>query len=392
MCRVVPHGVSFRFLMAEQLLHAASTAIGVLHSWQSIRNVRRVLIYKLDHLGDVLLATPALRAIRRRFPEARIRIVVGEWSSAMLANNPNVDEVAIYNSRMFARFPYVSHDGGDLRRAVAGFNPDLIIGLRDDWRTLRYPFAPGVRRINRGRVHLQEWIQKKRGRVARGHEVDRIWRMLRPLGIEPEESNHLEYVVTDDERGEATETMVQRGIVDGFAVIHAGTSVPLKEWDLDRFAQTARYIARVYAMQIVLIGSPDEVDRSRELMALIGDLDPIDISGELNLRSTAALLEHAGLYLGSDGGAMHLATAVGVPTVGLFGPGSYHIFHPVGDHATAISHLFPCSPCNMITCIRPHDTCMQAITVDEVLRETDRILAGQSQADADLAMTPRRLR
>jgi ADP-heptose:LPS heptosyltransferase len=360
--------------MNEPLLHAYSTVVAAMHSWRSIRNVRRILIYKLDHLGDVLLATPALHGIRRRFPHAEIRIVVGEWSRMVLENNPNVDGIIIYNSKEFARHPYTAHRFSDLKRKLGSWKPDLVIGLRDDWRTITGGFFSNARRINRGRVHFKEWIERRRTNRPHSHEVKRLWEMLEPLGIEPIPVEHLDYAVTSEERKSAEEFIQSHGIESPFAIIHAGTSVPLKEWSIERFAEAARHIANNYGMQVVLIGAPEEVDRAADLATMIPDLDPVDISGKLNLRGTAALLERASLYLGSDGGAMHIASAVGTPTLGLFGPGSYHIFSPVGRHAAAISHLFPCSPCTMTTCVRPHDTCMQSITIDEVLEETDKLV------------------
>jgi ADP-heptose:LPS heptosyltransferase len=72
---------------------------------------------------------------------------------------------------------------------------------------------------------------------------------------------------------------------------------------------------------------------------------------------------------------MHIASALNVPTVGLFGPGSLPVFRAVGRRTVSISHEFPCSPCYMQNCIRPHDTCMQAITVDEVIQETGRLVS-----------------
>lgn len=365
--------------MNEPLLHAVSTFIGAVHGWRPVP-VQRILIYKLDHLGDVLLATPALRAIRKRFPAAEIRIVVGEWSQTVLQNSPNVDEIVIYNSKEFARYPYTAHKFSELKRKLAGWKPDLVIGLRDDWRTIGDGFFSSARRVNRGRVHFREWLERKRTNQPHSHELKRLWAILRPLGIEPEPVDRLEYWVTEEERSAATEFMLSHGIDAPFAIVHAGTSVPLKEWSLDRLAEAARHISANHGLQIVLIGAPEEVDRSADLVSLIRDLAPVDISGKLNLRGTAALMERASLYLGSDGGAMHVASALAVPTLGLFGPGSFHIFRPVGSHTSALSHLFPCSPCTMITCIRPQDTCMHAITVGEVLAETDKLLAKTSPA------------
>jgi len=368
--------------MYEPLLHSFSTVVGALYPWRPTDDVRRILIYKLDHLGDVLLATPALRSIRRRFPDAEIRIIVGEWSRSVLENNPNIDGIVIYNSREFARPPHRAHTYADLKRSLGSWTPDLAIGLRDDWQTLRHAFFMGVRQINRGMVHLRQWIERKRTNRPSRHEMERLWAILEPLGIAPEQVERPEYFITEDERKMAAEFAMAHGIESPCALVHAGTSIRLKEWSLERFAEAARHISTQHGMQIVLIGSPDEVRRSALLAELIPDLGPIDITGKLTLRETAALMERAELYLGSDGGAMHVASAVGVPTVGLFGPGSYHIFRPVGRHATAISHLFPCSPCRMTTCIRPNDNCMQAITIEEVIRETDVLMARMKQHSA----------
>lgn len=365
--------------MYEPLLHSFSTVIGALFSWRPADDVRRILIYKLDHIGDVLLATPALRGIRRRFPKAEIKIVVGEWSRSVLESNPHIDGIVIYNSKEFARPPYTYHQYADLKRNLGSWKPDLVIGLRDDWQTLRHALFMGVRQINRGMVHLRQWIERKRTNRPSSHETDRLWAILEPLDIKPEPVERPEYFVTEEERKLASEFALAHGIEPPFAVVHAGTSIRLKEWSLDRFAEAARHISAQHGMQIVLIGSPEEVRRASLLAEMIQDIDPIDISGKLTLRGTAALMERAELYLGSDGGAMHVASALGVPTVGLFGPGSYHIFRPVGRHATAISHLFPCSPCRMTTCIRPNDTCMQAITIEEVIRETDGLMARTKQ-------------
>jgi ADP-heptose:LPS heptosyltransferase len=371
--------------MYEPPLFAFSTLIGAIHSRHSIRDVRRILIYKLDHLGDVLLTTPALRAIRRRFPNAEIRVVVGEWSRPVLQGNPNIDRVIIHNSGAFARTDYAHHTFADLKRQLGSWQPNLVIGLRDDWRTLAASLFSPVRRIERGRLHLREWWSMKwRGNSYR-HELDRIWETLRPLGITPDPEPRLDYFVTDEERQRAISVMIAQNIRRPFAVIHSGASTPLKEWPLERYAEVARHVAEQLNLSPVLIGTAQEAERSAQLAEMIADLDPVDISGRYGLRDTAAIIERASLYVASDGGMMHIATALDIPTVGLFGPGAVHVFRPAGRQAVAISHEFPCSPCYMETCIRPHDNCMHAITVDEVVRETER-LVGDRIAGGELVL------
>lgn len=372
-----------------KMLYIVSALTGLIHRWTERRNVDRVLIFKLDQLGDLLIATPALRSIRARFPHAEIRIVVGEWNTALLESNPSVDVVHVYNSDRFCRLPNKPHAFAHLRKQLGAWRPDLIIGLRDDWHTLMYSMFTSAARVERGGAHIVEFTERARSRQSRYHEIERLWRTLAPLGIKREADTRLEYVVTDDERVVTNRFIETRGIVAPFAMIHAGATQPLREWPVERYAAIARHINRRWGMQIVLLGVDRERDRSRALAELISDLNPVDVTGQLGLRATAALMAEAGLYLGSDGGAMHLAAAVNIPTVGLFGPGSFHVFSPIGPRTVGISKMFPCSPCAQVDCIRPHDTCMMAILLDEVAQAIDGLLgapsARSSEAREDVA-------
>ena len=366
-------------------LYIVSALASLVHRWRDRSRVERILIFKLDHLGDLLIATPALRAIRARFPNAEIRIVVGEWNTVLLRDNPSVDAVHVYNSARFCRPPSKPTPFSELRRQLGSWRPDLIIGMRDDWNTLGYSFFSRASRVERGAAHLIEYSQRARTRQPLYHEIERLWRTLAPLGIEREEDPQLDYFISDEERLEAQRFMAARGIRAPFAMLHAGATQPLREWPIERFASIARHLARNWGMQIVLVGIDRERGSSQSLSALIGDLDHVDVTGELGLRPTAALMAEGSLYVGSDGGAMHLAAAVGTPTVGLFGPGSFHVFSPIGRRTIGITRMFPCSPCVQVNCIRPHDTCMQAITTDEVVEAIDRLLGAGEHAASSTA-------
>jgi ADP-heptose:LPS heptosyltransferase len=355
-------------------LYVMSALARKLRPFSDRRRVERILIFKLDHLGDLLIATPALRAIRRRFPAAEIRIVVGEWNVALLRGNPSIDRVHVYNSGRFTREPFEPHRFSQLREQLGSWRPDLVIGLRDDWQTLRYSLLSRAARVERGSVHLMEFFERVRKKEEWRHEVERLWRTLAPLGIEREDDPHLDYFVDEQERRDARAFMAARGISDNFVMLQAGATTPLREWPVERFAVVARHLVELYGVQIVLVGVDRERERSHALATSISDLHPIDITGELGLRPTAALMAEGALYVGSDGGAMHLAAAVGTPTVGLFGPGAYHVFSPVGPRTVAVTRNFPCSPCHQITCVRPHDNCMQAITPDAVVAAMEKLL------------------
>lgn len=359
-------------------------AVAAFLSWLGYRrpipqNPKRILIYKPDHMGDVLMATPAIRAIRGRYPEAEITIAVGIWSEQLLRNNPDIDGVIRYNSKKFIRWDTPPIPLRDAMNSLQGWKPDLIISLRDDWAILRASIFDRTPCLDRGRAQWKEWRARKKTTRPKRHETELLWDALAPIGILPQQIERLTYVVSAEEREQALALLREREVVAPFAVVHPGASTRLKEWELGRFATVARGLAQQWGMRIVVIGSPEEQERAGELTQLLQELHPVDLSGKLPLRQTAAVLQQAKVYLAADGGMMHIASAVGTATVGLFGPGYADVFHPVGNHTRTISHSFPCSPCSQQHCIRPNDTCMMAITANEVVAAIHSLLNSASR-------------
>lgn len=354
-------------------------AVAAVLAWLRYRrpippNPQRILIYKPDHLGDVLMATPALRAIRQRYPQAKIKIVVGEWSEQLLQNNPDIDGVICYNSKKFTRGNTQRISLHKALRPLQQWKPDLIISLRDDWAILRASIFNRTPRVDRGKVQWNEWRSRKQTMRAKRHETELLWETLAPLGIASQKIDRLLYTVHPEERRGAIALLHESGVRPPFAVIHPGASTKLKEWELERFAVVARQLAEQSGMQIVVTGSPDEQEKGRQLAELIQDLQPVNLSGKLQLRQVAAVIEQASIYIASDGGMMHIASAIGTATVALFGPGYSDVFYPVGSHVRSINHFFPCSPCSQQRCVRPNDTCMMAITSDEVIAAANELI------------------
>lgn len=362
-------------LNGEYSFHLRSAIVEATHRWRPLGTVRRIAIHRFDHLGDMLLSTPAIRALRRRFPNAEIVMVAGEWNEIILRHNPNIDRLVFYNSPRFARPPLVSHTLADLRTALGPWRPDMIVALRDDAPTMMSAMRSTARYIGRGRSHLVDWLRRRgNNTIARPHEIDRTLQLLRDHGIEHGNDRRLDYVVTESERSDAAALIAAKEIPERFVAVQPGTSLALKEWSLERFAAVARHLSGKHGLRIVLVGAESERERTRALGELIADLDPIDITGTMGLRTTVALLERASLYFGSDGGPMHLAAHVGTPTLGLFGPGSISGFHPIGPHALGISAQLPCSPCPLTVCVRPHSTCMDALAVADAVEAIERVM------------------
>ncbi len=360
-------------LLEGYLLLIYSATVGRLRSRRR-RVVRRVLVVRLDHIGDLLMSTPALAAIRRKYPDAEITLATGEWNLPVIENNPNVDRVVVHNSSRYTRPPYSPHPITNLRQSLRGHAPDVVIGLRDDWATLTEWLRRDVQLIDRGRTQIRLWFERRRSGEAEQHETVRIREILAGAGIEVPPSADLEMHLSDSERSDAQRFLAEERLDGPFAVLQPAATVPLRQWFPDRYADVAHWLHRHHGLRIVIAGAPSEREQARDLADRIADISPVDISGRSSLREFAAIVERASLYVGSDGGAMHLATAVGTPTVALFGPGPYHGYYPVGRHVVGISHLFPCAPCDQVTCVRPNDTCMMAITVEEVVEASRKVL------------------
>ena len=289
-------------LNGEYSFHLRSAIVEATHRWRPLGTVRRIAIHRFDHLGDMLLSTPAIRALRRRFPNAEIVMVAGEWNEIILRHNPNIDRLIFYNSPRFARPPLISHSLADLRGALGAWRPDMIVALRDDAPTMMSAMRSTARYIGRGRSHLVDWLRRRgNNTVPRPHEIDRTLQMLRDHGIEHGNDRQLDYTVTESERSDAAALIAARGIPERFVAIQPGTSLALKEWSLERFAAVARHLSNTHGLRIVLVGAESERERTRALGELISDLDPIDITGTMGLRTTVALLERASLYWHATG-------------------------------------------------------------------------------------------
>jgi ADP-heptose:LPS heptosyltransferase len=163
---------------------AVSVVVNALGRTRRSSGPLRILVVKLDHLGDVVLATPALGALRERYPDAAIDVLVHPGSAVVVEHNPAVTRVVTYRSERFARPGPSSVDGMSRLREIARAGYDVIVELRGDERTLLLPFLAGAtRRVDRGTVRIRESLRRRaRGAAHRPmHEVEVNLEVVLPL-------------------------------------------------------------------------------------------------------------------------------------------------------------------------------------------------------------------
>jgi ADP-heptose:LPS heptosyltransferase len=385
-----------------------------------------VLYIKPDHLGDLLLATPVLAALRRRLPAARITALVGPWSEVVLQRNPDVDvlltcpfpgferrskiedrgsEIAVLDPRssilnrcLSLAWPYLVL----LRYALllrAGSYDLAIIGRDDHWWGAALALLAGVPwRVGFAVPECRPFLTSALPWDPRDHVTAQGLALVESVASSPSSVFPDHQPPTDSPQFSifnaqfaarfdpapydiiwADAWLHRQGIAmgDRLVVLHPGTGGPAKLWFPERWAAVADALVEAGA-RLALTGGPGE-ESLVEAVAARMSVRPLTLAGQTTVGQLAALLRRAVLVLGVDSGPLHLAAAQGVPTVHLYGPGDAQRFGPWGDparHAIVRADLW-CSPCGVFgACPRglARPECMEAIVVSRVAQRAQRLL------------------
>jgi ADP-heptose:LPS heptosyltransferase len=361
----------------------------------------RILFIRPDHVGDVLLTLPAVAALRRELPGAHLAYAATAASAAVAKHCPHVDDT------LTVRFPSVERRAPDsigwretvlseLPRLTDAFDAALVLRPDDPWSGELVAAASIPIRIGFGmprtRPYLTDVLSVPRQQhvaldgfdladalLARVRAGARTTRVLDPC-----------FVLSRNDEDEATRVLSDAGVDEAPIVLHPGSGWPLKNWPASRWRQVAAELARRSRTKAVIAGTADE----RGLVRAVAEGIPaIDLAGRLSLGALAALHRRARLVVTTDSGALHLAAAMGVPVVGLFGPGDPVLFAPLAppNRVRVVRVGLPCSPCGTLehppcgAAVNPD--CVTGIGVEAVLRAAADLL-GHSTSAAKSTSSP----
>ena len=335
---------------------------------------KRILVVKLDHLGDVLLATPVFSNLRQAYPNAELHALTGSWSRVVLEKHPDVNEVLEYNSPAFCRTgpPTPLRKTFRLYQQLRRQKYDLLVELRSDWRIVCFALLQVTpKRLDRAALQ----VVNKLGfpQFTGTHETTRNLDVLHKAGI-PTPIQTTTFSVTPEDEQWASDflTTLQIDRERPLIAIHPGSPIPIKRWISERYAELADWLIARKRAQILFVGVKDEIPIITEIQGLMRS-DSSNVAGKTTFTQLASILHKCNVFIGNDSGPMHLAAAVGTRTIGLYGPGDPTRFGPVGAMCQTIQRKTDCPPCPETACRFGEDGCMSAIRVTDVIQTLESV-------------------
>jgi heptosyltransferase-2 len=339
----------------------------------------KILVRAPNWLGDAVMLTPLLRALREAFPRAKISVVAKKGVAEVFGDNPTVDEIIPFRSdrgfrNIFALAKIIRRGRFDLALVFPrSFRSALSIFLA------RVPRRIGYRTEGRGLLLTDALPREKE--LLKTHRVNYYANILRPLGIErvPDRTEIFPSPADESWAGEFLSRV--EGRADGpLVALHCGAAYgTAKQWPRDRFASLAALLNRRLGAKILLVGGPGEKELA-EKIAASADCACLVSAGKTTVLQLAALLKRCDLLVTNDTGPMHVADAAGTKILAVFGPTDPVTTSPYGPNCRIVTADAECAPCLLRHCPTDH-LCMTAVAVDAVFEEAAAMLGLKSGAE-----------
>ena len=372
------------------------------------RASQRILIVKFGALGDILMATPMLTALRQAHPDAYLTWLVEHTNVAAIEANPYVDEVIVWNGGFWKnllakRWKNMLHrerllGAHWLRQALKFWGRlrrcryDIVVSLHpEEWPSLVWATGAATKigifeegpesspALSPWSSHL--YTQILRIKSSAKHRTEIYLSALTDLGLSDAPDKRLTLGYTQQDAENVDQFLSDLGVSGGYVVIAPKTTAAARCWLDCRFAQFADRVASATGRRVIFIGSANE-RAEIERIACLMTTNAVRAAGIFSFRESAALLDRASLLVTGDTAPLHMAGALGVPYLALFGSSPVSKRAPVVGQGVALQHPVPCGPCDKAICPNSNESymlCMRLISVDEALEAALAVLSESGQ-------------
>jgi len=360
-----------------------------------------ILVNCQSGIGINILSVPTLRAIKRKYPDSYVHLIVQFRAGAeLLKACPYFDELSVMNYDMVRSPGKLLGFLRKIRSVKYDYSFMLFPGNRLD-KNIFHRLVSTRRRISHDYSYRKNlnfnFINDTRIEIDRGaHDVEQNLNLLSVLGIDPGiQSKELELFIPPEYCTRADDAMLGITHKRPLIGIHAGSSkdltMELKRWPAEYFADLVDSLKELYDCEVLLFGSSDEDNIKQEIRERAKS--GCEIVGMMDIRTTAALIRKCGLFVSNDSGLMHIAAAVGVRTVGIFGPTDPVRTAPYGKGHVVVRADMDCSPCfsinsvgKTINCTKKYRECLVDLKPDIVVQKireiVGHVLTHEVRADA----------
>ena len=338
---------------------------------------KRILIVRTDRIGDVLLSTPVIEELRRAYPNAYIAMMTSPYAKEVVSGNPYLDEVIVYDKDKRQRSWRSSLK---FSRNLKKKRFDAAIILHPTNRVHLVTFFAGIpKRVGLNRklgFLLTDRIEHTK-QLGEKHEIEYNLDILRYMGIEPKD-NRLFMPIKPTEEKWAESIFRSENIkpADKVLAVHPGASCPSKVWPSQRFAQAADRLIDKYGFKVILISGPKDVKLTQDVISHMRH-PAVNLAGKTSVSQLASVLKRCRLFISNDSGPVHIASALDVPVISIFGRNQKGLspdrWAPLGKNAKALHKDVGCVECLAHNCVKDF-ICLKAITVEDVIQAADALL------------------
>lgn len=338
------------------------------------KDIKRILVVERLFFGDLIVITPVLRALKQRFPEAEIDVLVQPSMVDVLSGNPNISKV----------LPYSDDDLEDTRKVAQELSGKYGLGVILNYGTYRIskilkdariPYRVGATKA--GLLAGRGFFLTHKTKPVFGikHKVEHHMDVVRAIGVDIDDK-HLEVSIPASARESVKKFLSENKIEksDLVVVIHAAPQHKTHCWFSERFAKVADGIIKKHGAKVVFSGAEKDrplIEGIREYMENVS----VNAAGRTSVKEYFALIDRADILISVDTSAMHVGSAVGTPVIALFGAGNPKMWKPYGEgHIVLYKDKEVCTGCLRHSCRFRGMECMKAITVEDVLGAAETIL------------------
>lgn len=337
----------------------------------------KILVRATNWVGDLVMTTPALAAIRKNFPDAGITVLIRPPLQEILEGSPAVDDFILYDKKVYGGATGLARLGRELRkrkfdRAILlqnAFEAALVAFLA------KIPRRMGYKTDGRGLL-LTDGVKISHDTKEK-HQVHYYLDLLKALGMKTDGIMPRLYLVKKD--SEYSASLLKKNGIDPKGTIigiNPGAQYGIaKRWHPERFGFVADRLVREHGADVIIFGGPGDISTAGAVQASMKE-KALNLAGKTGLRGLMALVKRCRLFITNDSGPMHISAALGVPTLAVFGSTDHIATGPFGEGHRIIREPVICSPCLKRTCPLKHYQCMERVTPERVLKAAKEMLGG----------------